>query len=96
MKYFFFSFNAQAKELSARFKDRPKPPMEEAVYWIEYVARHKGAPHLRSAAADLHWYQYLLLDVILFLVSIFAAILFVIRTLFRMVFKKSKPKQKTN
>jgi len=34
------------------------------VYWTEYVIRHKGAPHLRSAALDLAWYQYFLLDVI--------------------------------
>jgi glucuronosyltransferase len=34
------------------------------VYWTEYVIRNKGAPHLRSAALDLAWYQYFLLDVI--------------------------------
>jgi glucuronosyltransferase len=33
------------------------------VYWTEYVIRHKGAPHMRSAALDLTWYQYFLLDV---------------------------------
>jgi glucuronosyltransferase len=38
--------------------------MEQAVYWTEYVIRHKGAPHLRSAVLDLAWYQYFLLDVI--------------------------------
>ena len=34
------------------------------MYWTEYVIRHKGAPHLRSAVLDLAWYQYFLLDVI--------------------------------
>jgi glucuronosyltransferase len=34
------------------------------VFWTEYVIRHKGAPHMRSAALDLTWYQYFLLDVI--------------------------------
>jgi hypothetical protein len=24
-------------------------PIDSAVYWIEHVIRHKGAPHLRSA-----------------------------------------------
>jgi glucuronosyltransferase len=38
------------------------------VYWTEYVIRHKGAPHLRSAVLDLAWYQYFLLDVIAVLV----------------------------
>jgi glucuronosyltransferase len=34
------------------------------VFWTEYVIRHKGAPHMRSAVLDLAWYQYFLLDVI--------------------------------
>jgi len=34
------------------------------VYWTEYVIRHKGALHLRSAVLDLTWYQYFQLDVI--------------------------------
>lgn len=28
------------------------------------MLRHAGAPHLRSAALDLAWYQYFLLDVL--------------------------------
>lgn len=47
--------------------DQMEPPVERAIYWIEYVIRHQGAPHLRSAARDLPIYQRGLLDVILFL-----------------------------
>ncbi|XP_049816613.1 UDP-glucosyltransferase 2-like [Schistocerca nitens] len=59
-------YRERAKQLSQLFWDRPRPPLEEAVYWVEYVIRHRGAPHLRSAALDLSWYQYLLLDVAAF------------------------------
>ncbi|XP_047118185.1 UDP-glucosyltransferase 2-like [Schistocerca piceifrons] len=59
-------YRERAKQLSQLFRDRPRPPLEEAVYWVEYVIRHRGAPHLRSAALDLAWYQYLLLDVAAF------------------------------
>lgn len=38
-------------------------PAELVVYWTEYVIRHKGAPHLKSHALNLTWYQYFLLDV---------------------------------
>jgi glucuronosyltransferase len=31
---------------------------------MEYVIRQNGAPHLRSGALDLTWFQYFLLDVI--------------------------------
>jgi glucuronosyltransferase len=57
------------KRLSAVLNDQPQTPLERAVYWTEYVIRHKGAPHLKSAAADLPWYQYLLLDVMLVLAT---------------------------
>lgn len=51
-------------ELSRRFKDRQKTPKEEIIYWTEYVIKHKGAHHLKSAAINLTWYQYFLIDVL--------------------------------
>lgn len=48
---------------SVLIQDNPLSAMDTALYWIEYVIRHKGAPHLRSAAQDLKWYQLYLLDV---------------------------------
>lgn len=47
------------------FRDRPIRALEEAIYWIEYVIRYKGAPHLRSSALDLSWFSYFLLDIVL-------------------------------
>lgn len=35
--------------LSEQYRDRPMAPLDTAVYWTEYVIRHKGARHLRSA-----------------------------------------------
>jgi glucuronosyltransferase len=53
-------------------------PAESVVYWTEYVVRHRGAPHLKSRAIDLMWYEYFLVDVIAaFLLMVFV-ILFVI------------------
>ncbi|XP_072381846.1 UDP-glycosyltransferase UGT5-like [Diabrotica undecimpunctata] len=59
-----------ARKLSDLSRDRPVNPMDLAIYWTEYIAKHKGAPHLRVAALDLTWYQYLLLDVIAFAVIV--------------------------
>jgi len=42
-------------------------PLNTAIFWTEYVIRHGGASHMRSAALNLTWYQYLLLDVIVVL-----------------------------
>ncbi|CAH1722248.1 unnamed protein product [Aphis gossypii] len=59
------SYAKNAKIASIRFKDRPMTPQQSVVYWTEYVIRHKGAPHLKSHALNLTWYQYLLLDVMI-------------------------------
>jgi len=56
--------------MSSIFHDRSMSAMDTAVYWVEYVIRNKGAHHLRSAAVDLTWYQYYLLDVITFLIIV--------------------------
>ncbi|XP_063921532.1 UDP-glycosyltransferase UGT5-like [Zophobas morio] len=67
-------YRNNAKKKSDAFHDRQVSPMETAIYWIEYVIRHKGAPHLRVAALDLPWYKYFLLDVIGFLVLVTSVI----------------------
>ncbi|KAG5861733.1 hypothetical protein JTB14_035398 [Gonioctena quinquepunctata] len=75
--------------LSKRYQDRPLSPIDTAIYWIEYVARHKGAPHMRTAAVDMPFYKYLLLDVIAFLIFILFSlsyfVYFLVRFVLRMV-----------
>ncbi|KAG8272878.1 hypothetical protein J6590_032030 [Homalodisca vitripennis] len=60
-------------------------PLDTAVYWTEYVLRHKGGRHLRSAAVDMPWYQLWLLDVALVLLAGLAAVLFLLFWLARQV-----------
>ncbi|XP_078085125.1 UDP-glucuronosyltransferase 1A1-like [Mustelus asterias] len=50
-------------KLSALHRDHAVHPMELAVHWVEFVMRHGGAEHLRTAAHDLNWFQYHSLDV---------------------------------
>ncbi|XP_074536624.1 UDP-glucuronosyltransferase 2B20-like [Halichoeres trimaculatus] len=56
-------------KLSQLHHDKPMKPLDTAVYWIEFVMRHKGAAHLRTDSYKLPWYVYHSLDVIAFLVS---------------------------
>lgn len=58
------SFMNRAKQTSAVFKDNLVHPMDEAVFWIEHVAKFKGAKHLESHAVHMPWFSYLLLDII--------------------------------
>ncbi|XP_028178354.1 UDP-glycosyltransferase UGT5-like [Ostrinia nubilalis] len=65
------------------FLDRPMPPLDTGIYWIEYVLRHKGAPHLRSPALDLSIVQYLLLDVVVLSIAIAITTIYILHILFR-------------
>ena len=91
------SYMNKMKDTSTIFKDNLVHPMDEAMYWIEYVAKFKGAPHLKSYAAYMPWYTYLLLDV--FLVNLLAILvsLLVIYKLGKKLFgqNKEKPTDKT-
>ncbi len=51
------------RQRSLIMKDQLTSPRDRAAYWIEYVARHRGAPHLKASAATMTWYEYRNLDV---------------------------------
>ena len=53
------------ENVSNIFKSNQNDPLDTAIYWIQYIIKHKGAPHLQSHAKNLPWYRYLLLDVFL-------------------------------
>ncbi|XP_017479994.1 PREDICTED: UDP-glucuronosyltransferase 2B15-like, partial [Rhagoletis zephyria] len=57
------TYRDTAQKCSRIFRDRPVGPRETLLYWIDYVIRHNGARHLRTAGMDLKWYQFYLLDV---------------------------------
>ncbi|XP_055367778.1 UDP-glucuronosyltransferase 2A1-like isoform X2 [Betta splendens] len=64
------SYKENAMRLSSIHHDRPMTPLEEAVFWIEFTLRNKGAKHLRVQAHQLTWYQYHSLDVLVFLLTV--------------------------
>lgn len=79
--------------------DQPLKPIDLAVYWIEFVIRNKGAPHLRSTGIDLKWYQREMIDIIVFLVisviAILGTVYLISRTIVRKLVVKKKPVQKS-
>lgn len=84
-------------ELSRRFKDRQNTPKEEVIYWTEYVIKHKGAHHLKTAALKLSWYQYFLIDIIITIVLIalvsLSVIFLLLKAIKNRVCNSSKPKK---
>lgn len=64
------SYRKNMKRLSALHRDKPMHPLDTAVYWIEFVMRHKGAAHLRTESYKMPWYSYYSIDVFVFLLAI--------------------------
>ncbi|VVC34030.1 UDP-glucuronosyl/UDP-glucosyltransferase [Cinara cedri] len=82
-------YKKNAEIASSIFKDRPMSPQQSVVYWTEYAIRHKGAPHLKSHALNLTWYQYFLLDVIAVALILISIVSFVIYRVFKLLYQYS-------
>ena len=52
-------------------RDQKERPLDRAVYWIEYVIRHQGAPHLRSSSRYLNLFQRNLIEIVTLIVFAF-------------------------
>ncbi|XP_056602934.1 UDP-glucuronosyltransferase 2A2-like [Triplophysa dalaica] len=89
------TYKESMMKLSRIHHDQPMKPLDQAVFWIEFVMRNKGAKHLRVQAHQLTWYQYYLLDVMAFLLTIFTLSVFIfIKTccfLSRKCFRRTVP-----
>ncbi|EDV94603.1 GH18740 [Drosophila grimshawi] len=57
------------KSASRIFRERPLSPMDTAMFWIDYIIEHRGAPHMVDAGVSLAWYQFYSLDVIAFILG---------------------------
>ncbi|KAM8895424.1 UDP-glucuronosyltransferase 2A2-like isoform 1-T2 [Spinachia spinachia] len=61
------SYRVNMQRLSRLHRDQPMKPLDSALFWIEFVMRHKGAAHLRTESYKMPWYSYHSVDVFLFL-----------------------------
>ncbi|KAM4602839.1 UDP-glucuronosyltransferase 1A5-like [Polymixia lowei] len=73
------SYRMNMQRLSRLHRDQPMKPLDLALFWIEYVMRHKGAAHLRTESYRMPWYSYYSVDVIGVLL---AAVLLIILSIF--------------
>ncbi|KAH8372698.1 hypothetical protein KR009_003055, partial [Drosophila setifemur] len=64
--------------------DQRSTALETAIYWTEYVLRHKGAYHLQAPSRNMTWWQYYLLDVVaMYLLALYGLVLLIKRLDFR-------------
>ncbi|XP_058054052.1 UDP-glycosyltransferase UGT5-like [Anopheles bellator] len=90
------SYSTAAKTISQRYRDQPLGPAKAAVFWTEYVIRHRGAPQLQSAATKLSFVEYNLLDVYAVMVLITASTVIGFGLTIKAIFKRlTRPKTAT-
>lgn len=87
-------YKENLQKLSALHTDRPVDPLDLSVYWTEYVMRHKGAKHLKSAVYELNWIQYYCLDVIALLSTMTLVFIVLIIKCLKLCFRKLSRKRK--
>ncbi|XP_045489781.1 UDP-glucosyltransferase 2 [Pieris rapae] len=76
------SYYKKAKEISKLFRNRPNKPSDLITHYIEMAIETKGALHLRSVIKQYQWYEYLMLDQLLFICIVLYIIYSVIRKMF--------------
>ncbi|KAI0213329.1 UDP-glucuronosyltransferase 2A1, partial [Lamellibrachia satsuma] len=59
------SFKMATQKASDILKSRPMTAQDTAAYWVEHVLKY-GGKHLRTGAMDMPLYQFLMLDILLF------------------------------
>ncbi|OWR54575.1 UDP-glycosyltransferase UGT33B7 [Danaus plexippus plexippus] len=59
------SYRHNISKLRGLMHDQPEPPLNRTMWWIEYVLRHGGAKHLRSAGANMSYWEYFETELIL-------------------------------
>ncbi|XP_034027019.1 UDP-glucuronosyltransferase 2A2-like [Thalassophryne amazonica] len=91
------SYREKMKTLSNLHRDQPMKPLDRAMFWIEFVMRHKGASHLRTESYKMSKIQYHSVDVMAFLLAVVLLVVIVVtlvlRFLWRNVFPKGKAKK---
>ena len=89
-------YSQVAASMSHRYKDQMTTPTDRAVYWTEYVIRHKGAQHLRSPEADLSWIELLGLDILAMIHLVIFIVYKLLSKLFGLCFGKKKSQKGKN
>lgn len=90
------SYDAKAKHISRIFQDRPLRPLDESIFWIEYIIRHNGASHLRSSALDLSWFSYFMFDALGLLISVVTVVIALLYFIVKLVLTKDKKNKSGN
>lgn len=72
-------YRKEVKKRQFLLRDQNETPLDRAIYWTEYVIRHKGAYHLQSPAKDLNYFQYHMFDVAFIVIGILVLLYYTLK-----------------
>ncbi|CAH1989793.1 unnamed protein product [Acanthoscelides obtectus] len=79
------SYRKNIKSLAEIMLDEPMSGVDKVIWWTEYVIRHKGARHFRNHILDIPLYQYFMLDILAFSISVLTILLVLVWITYRMI-----------
>lgn len=83
-----YRYKERVIKLAETMEDTPRPALEEAIWWTEYVLRHKNV-HLKGATVQDSPNEYNMLYIIATLISIFLMFCFITFWTVRVMFKRT-------
>ena len=86
------SFKIAVQKPSKILKSRPMTAQDTAAYWVEHVLKH-GGEHLRTGAMDMPLYQFLMLDILLFILVVCFLSGYILKTILAVICQKCLRKQ---
>ena len=87
------SYREKIQKASKIYRDRPEPAVKRLGWWIEHVLKY-GGQHLRSYALDMPWYQYLMLDILCFILVSITSGLFILWLVCKVTYGRLCQRQK--
>lgn len=72
--------------MSKLMRDRVVKPLDQAMYWIEYVIRNKGV-HFDTPVIKMYWFQVYMIDILCFIVFNLVVFYFVLKYLYNFLRK---------
>ena len=86
------SFKMATQKASDILKSRPMTAQDTAAYWVEHVLKY-GGEHLQTGAMDMPLYQFLMLDILLFVLVVCFLSGCILKTILAVVCRKCFSKQ---
>ena len=92
------TYRSTVAEASAILKDRPMNGLQTVTFWVEHVMKFGGA-HLRSHGQDMAAYEFFMIDIAAFLLTIAIVVIFALYKTARFIYNRiatsKRAKEKT-